>query len=391
MKIAQITTFFHPVTGGVEAHVLNLSRELVNQGHEVVVLCSDSNKLSARIRERRTTFLGLEVRRFRTFFSLSFYHKFYPGLLIYLLRNKFDIIHVHGFRKFESYFALFAGWIRHTPVVLTTHNPFPTKTRSTRLSLLIRFHDMILGRFFTRRFTKIIILVPSEEGILTRRFKVKPGKIAIVPNGIPDEFLVKGDAGKFLDEWKINKKDWSAIITSVGRINFAKGFQNLELAVAQNPDALFFIAGGDDGYLKKLKYLYAKSPNIKFSEHFLPPDKVRDLLAASDLFVFPSFHEAFGVVALEAMAQGLPVVSTNVGGPREFLGTDYAILLNPRDKQSWADSVKQLLANRERLQEMGSKAKSAAESYRWSVLVEKVLMIYNEIYVKTKPPKTQRA
>src|SRR3990172_5046923 len=225
MKVAQVTTFFHPVTGGVETHVLNLSRELKELGHDVTVLCSDSNKHFPRIKEKKTGFLGVDVIRFRTIFSISFYHKFFPGIFFYLLRHKFDIIHVHGFRKSESYFALIAGWLKRTPVILTTHNPFPTRTRSKKLNMFIKLHDLTIGKILSGKFTKIISLVPSEVDLLKKKFRVDPKKIKVIPNGIPEEFFKEGDGEKFLREWDIDKSKWKAILIGVGRINYAKGFQ----------------------------------------------------------------------------------------------------------------------------------------------------------------------
>lgn len=134
MKIAQVSTFFHPVTGGVETHALELSRELSEQGHDVTVLTSDSAKQAPRISEKRSRYLGVEVRRFRALVRLSPYHVFYPGLFFHLLRSDYDIVHVHGFRKLEVYVALLAKLLKRKKykLVVTGHNPFPTTSRRAR-------------------------------------------------------------------------------------------------------------------------------------------------------------------------------------------------------------------------------------------------------------------
>ena len=81
MKIFQISTFYHPITGGVESHVATLSKFLVEYGHEVTVLASDSSKVGPRIAQKQGMFEGIPIVRFLTWFSISQYHKFYPGLL----------------------------------------------------------------------------------------------------------------------------------------------------------------------------------------------------------------------------------------------------------------------------------------------------------------------
>lgn len=380
MKIAQVTTFFHPVTGGVETHVLNLSRELVKAGHNVEVLCSDSNKIGPRIRERSSSFLGCKVKRFRTLLNLSYYHKFYPGLFFYLLTHRFDIIHVHGFRKIETYYALLAASIRGSKVVLTTHNPFPTNSRPRRLNLLIKIHDWTFGRIFTRRINMVIALVKSEARILQARFSVPAKKIKVIPNGISEEFYSKGEGKNFLKDLLIQKDKWRAIAVSVGRINYAKGLQNLELAVRGNQDVLFIFIGGDDGYLKKLKFIYAKDKNVIFTERFLPVAKIRDALAAADIFLFPSLHEAFGIAMIEAMAQGLPVISTNVGGPGEILNENLAILGEPTDQVFWRDSINKLLQDKKLYQKLTRKSILFARSFRW----ERIAADINKLYFKLK-------
>ncbi|MFQ5493158.1 MAG: glycosyltransferase family 4 protein [Candidatus Dojkabacteria bacterium] len=379
MKIALVSTFFHPVTGGVETHVLSLARELTAKGHEVVVLTSDSNKSGPRIKEKETDYLGVKVKRFRSLFSFSYYHKFYPGLFLYLLRSDLDIVHVHGFRKVETYIAQLASLFKRFKVVLTTHNPFPTSTRRVRFNLLINLHDRTIGRLFTGRLSKIITLVQSEKTIFRDRFKVKSDKLTTIPNAITDTFFEEGDANAFFKDWDINPEKWDAIAVSVGRVNFAKGFQNLELAVKKHPKVLFFIAGGDDGYMDKLKFLYAKSKNVFFTDRFISQEKLNDMYAAADLFVFPSFHEAFGIVILEAMSAGVPVIATNVGGPAELFDEKTAILLDPEDQEAWSREIGMLLEDEKRMGKMRKAEKQLAQNYKWDKIAVRISNVYKKL------------
>ena len=224
MKIIQITTFFHPVTGGVESHVLNLSRELEKNGHEVIVLTSNSTKKGKKVSQRDTDYFGVEIHRFRSWFSLSYYHKFFPGILIYLMREQYDLIHVHGLRKNESYIALFVGWLRKKPVVLTTHNPFPTWSRSNMSDLLIKLHDMTAGKILVKKFSKIITLVPSEKQKLTNDFRVSSKKIQEIPNAVEELFFTTGKDTAFYKDWGINPERWEGIVVWVGRAFINSGF-----------------------------------------------------------------------------------------------------------------------------------------------------------------------
>lgn len=376
MKILQVTTFFHPVTGGVESHVLNLSRELEKNGHEVEVLCSDSTKLGKRVTKTDTDYFGIKIHRFRSSLSLSYYHKFFPGVLKFLLREEYDLIHVHGLRKTESYFALIAGKIRKKPVILTTHNPFPTTTRSAITQKLLNIHDFTVGKLFIKRFNKIITIVPSEKEKLQNLFKVPAEKIVEIPNGVEDVFFTKGDENAFYKEWEINPDKWEGIAVAVGRVSYAKGIQNLKQAIKKLKNVLFFIAGGDDGYLATLKTMFQESDNVIFSERFISPEKQVDMYAAADVMLLPSLHEAFGIVILEALAQGVPVIATNKGGPAEIFKTEAVKLVDPSDQEQWKLSVEALITNKARRDELAQLGHKLAINYTWEKITKRVLKVY---------------
>jgi glycosyltransferase involved in cell wall biosynthesis len=377
MKIFQITTFFLPVTGGVETHVYNLGKELISQGHEVTVLASDSAKFGPRLSRNETVLNGIKIKRFFTLISLSQFHKFYPGLFFYLCKNDFDVVHVHGFRKFETYVALFVAHIKKKKVILTTHNPFSTPRKSRSLSsFLLKFHDITFGKWFSKKIDKIITVVKSETEILTNEFKVPKENIVTIPNGVEEAYFTKGDSQQFLKEFNIKKEDWQAIVIGCGRLNIMKGFQNLKQAVTDFPKVLFFIAGGDDGYQKKLKKIFFGFQNVKFSGYFLPTTNVINALAASDIFVLPSIHEPFGIILLEAMASGLPVIATTVGGPKEFIPAGTALFADPAIPEQWSQMISKLLDSATLRKDLSEKGNKLAQRYRWNKIAEKIFQLY---------------
>lgn len=385
MKIIQISTFFHPITGGVESHVLNLSRQLEKDGHEVIVLTSNSSKKKNKVSRKETDYLGIEVRRFRSWFSLSYYHKFFPGILRYLLSEDYDLIHVHGLRKNESYLALLVAKIRRKPIVLTTHNPFPTVSRSTIAELFIKLHDYTFGKMFLRSFSSIITLVPSEKEKLIRMFGVAAKRIVEVPNAVEDLFFSKGNEANFYKEWGISADKWDGIVVWVGRASYAKGLQNLKMAVRKLKNVLFFFAGGDDGYLPYLRQLYQDSPNVVFSERFITPDKQLDMYAAADVSVLPSLHEAFGIVILESLAQGISVLSTNRGGPAEiFAQTDAVKLIDPENQADWKMSIEAIVKNKVRQETLSKNGKEFAEKYTWDKVTKRIIEVYEKVVTKNK-------
>lgn len=379
MKIIELTTFFHPVIGGVETHVENLAQQLDAMGHEVEILTSDSNKSGPRIEERNGKLGNVKVKRFRSWFSMTYFHKFFPGVFWYLLTHDFDVVHVHSFRKVESYIALLVAKLKKKPVVLTTHNPFPTSTRPDNVETLIKWHDKTFGKWFTKYFDAIIILVESERKIFEEEYQVEQERLHKVPNGLDEKFFEQVNPEGFLKYWEIDANKWRAIVVAGGRMNKTKGFQNLKQAADELKDVLFFFGGGDDGYLPKLQRIFEENDNVIFSEHFLSQEKIREMFAAGDLFVMPSLHEPFGIMLLEAMAQGLPVLATNKGGPVEFVKESFGKTLEPRDEQAWSTAIKQLLDDPQTMKSMSEAAVMEAKKYTWPKITKKILKIFNEV------------
>lgn len=376
MKIFLVTTFFHPVTGGVESHVESLALELTKLGHAVTVLTSDSTKNGPRASRQEKQYRGFKIRRFLTWFSLSYFHKFYPGLIWYLLRHDFDVVHVHGFRKFESYVALLIAKLRKRKVIVTTHNPFTANTRSRFNKFLVSLQDKTIGVWFARYFDKVIAIVKSEKKILTTNFKIPAERIVIIPNGLDESFFTPGSPAQFFEEERIDPKAWKGIVAGIGRLNYVKGFQNLKTAVKELPETLFYIAGGDDGYFETLKTESAGFPNVIMPGVFIASDKVKNILAAADILVMPSLHEPFGIVLLEALAQGCPVIVTERGGAKEFLPERVGFILDPEDQPAWKDKIQYLLEHPVIRKKMAKEGKIFVEDFKWDKLVLKVLQAY---------------
>lgn len=379
MKIFQVTTFYHPVTGGVESHVAILNRYLTKLGHEVTVLTSDASKLGPRITPRKNVIDGIKVRRFFTWFSLSQYHKFYPGLFFYLMSHDFDVVHVHGFRKLETYAAWLAAKLKRKKVVLTTHNPFPTTTRTKLQDFFIKIHDFTIGKMLVKRLDKIITILASENAIFEKDFKVAKEKLVTVYNGINPELLEVGDSKKFAESQNIDLSKWKAIVVGCGRLNYAKGFQFLEKAVKGLPDVLFYIAGGDDGYYTELQKIYRDSENIIFNGVYIPQEKLRDIYAAADVFVLPSIHEATGTVMLEALAQDCAIVASNQGGTVEYLSEKHGIFIKPEDQDAWLREISALVNSPEKREQLTKGGANFLKKYRWDALADKLNQIYQEI------------
>jgi glycosyltransferase involved in cell wall biosynthesis len=108
-KIMEVTTFYAPVVGGVETQVEDLSKRLVENGYDVEVLTTTATRDENQQLNETGSYQGIPVTRTKVLFSLSQFHKFAPGFFKLFKEKDFDVIHIHGIRKFEGYLALY--WV----------------------------------------------------------------------------------------------------------------------------------------------------------------------------------------------------------------------------------------------------------------------------------------
>jgi glycosyltransferase involved in cell wall biosynthesis len=201
---------------------------------------------------------------------------------------------------------------------------------------------------------------------------VEPNKIAVVYNGVETRrpTLTKSEAKE-----KIGIK--GNIILSIGRVVAGKGFRMLikilpRLVEEVNPHIVLVILG--DGYdLENLRKM-AENLRVKNRVHFVGkkrPEEVWDYFFAADSFVLNSYSEGFPHVVLEAMAAGLPVVTTAVGGTPELIknGRD-GILLKYNDETGLIETIKIIYQNEELRQQLIENAQLTAGNFSVDKMIE---------------------
>lgn len=152
------------------------------------------------------------------------------------------------------------------------------------------------------------------------------------------------------------------ILVSVGRLEFQKGhrflLEAMERVVASRPSAVLLLAGRDGEESSTLRAM-AERRTLAGAVRFLGHrDDLPDVLAASDLFVFPSLWEGLGGAVIEAMALGLPIVASDLEPVREVVeGGRAALLVPPRTPEAMASGISSLLADRDRAESLGATAR----------------------------------
>ena len=214
---------------------------------------------------------------------------------------------------------------------------------------------------------------------LIRKAWFPPGRIHVLYTGIDIDAFAKVKRGDFRKE--INVTSDAILIGAVGRLSEEKGMDILVDAMprilSEFPSLTLLIAGV--GPLKNLLERRARDQGVGAHIHFLGyRNDIERLLRDIDLLVMPSKTEGFPLVLLEAMASGVPVVASNVGGIPEIVSDrNEGILVPPGDSMLLVDPVIEILKNSALREDMGIKAMKKVSQH---FPLEKMLLELNDIY-----------
>ena len=364
MKIMIGTEWFPPRTGGVASHVDGLARELDRRGHDITIV---TRKGSVEPRKTEGAHNGLEVVGMNPNPS---------ALRRFVKENRFDVIHAHhGFTALPLLSLAVARSLR-LPCVLTTHSAAPICS-SRFLWLPTGFAAFPLRGCLMCTDRIIAVSEPAADFL---RYFSNGKRIDVIPNGVDHQRFTRA-MGQNLSFGT------DRVILFVGRLVYRKGLHVLIRAAARVhdvfPDALFLIAG--EGYTRPWAALLARRlgihDNVRFLGH-VPPSLLPSLYASSTVFALPSlFGESFGIVLLEAMSAGCPVVASRVGGVGEVVKDRVTgLLVEPGSAQDLAKGLVHILSDSDRARSMGKAGRSRVRSrFAWSVVAEKVERVYGEL------------
>ena len=309
MKILYIVPYFYPVKGGAENHVYYLAKELVKKDHNIIVLTSDLDR-NTKISKKYEVIDGIKVKRLKTYFKIGHFASFFPSVFTEFKKIDFDVLHIHGYRHPHNFIV----FLTKKPKVITTHWPeYPREVRGNILRIASYLFDIFIGKLVLNRFNIICAVNKLEINWYRKKFKINKEKIALIPNGIPKEYLKLRDSKVFRK--RLGIKNDVIIVSAISRLHKSKGLDLLIRVAEYFPKVKFIIAGAKAGYEETLKNLIKKMNlmNVTLIENLDEKDKLY-LLSSSDIFVHPSYYDAFGISILEAFSQNNAVIASNSGG-----------------------------------------------------------------------------
>lgn len=380
-RICLVTHFFPPHIGGIEKVSFEQSKGLTKSGYQIDVLTS---KIKGR---NECPAKGIRIFHFSAVNIAERIGVPYPIPSIQAYRTfakvikKCDLVHAHGHVYMSSYLAGKVAKKFKKPFILTQHNTF-IDYRSG-LNILEHLNDLTIGKAVLKDADRIVVVSNKTREYVHNLVEDK-SKISVIYNGVDTNYFHptnKVESRKKLDLPK-NRK----IILSVRRLVYKNGLDTLIESVRyiakEHPDVLFVVAG--KGPSKKLIEDRIKESRIE--ENINLTGFVRDELLpiyynAADYFVLPSASgEGLPLVLLEAMACGLPVISTMVGGTPEIIEhMKNGVLVPPRSPEAMAVIISELLSNEGLGLTIGEKArKIVVNKFTWEKNLRQLQTIYSE-------------
>ena len=369
IRILQTPVRFYPYTGGVEKYVFNLSQELINRDHFVKVVCADEPKSDL------TEIDGINVQRLNYIGKIS-NTNITLGLFFALLKENFDIIHTHFPTPWSADISMIISFLKKKPLILTYHNDV---VKTGKLGFLTEVYNLVFLKLLLKRSAKILVTQPEYINRSKYLYKYK-NKIEVIPNGIDTKIYFQKNINKIPNQ--------IFFLSILDKYHTYKGLDCLIKAIKivkiKIPN-IRLIVGGSGDMVKNYKFLVKKlelEKNIEF-RGFIESNKLVDLYNQSELFVLPStgIQEGFGIVLLEALACGTPVIATNIVGiAKEIKDNKCGIIIPRNDAKKLAQAIIRIIKNINLQKKMGEKGRMLVEEkYGWEKIAKKVEKIYEEI------------
>jgi len=367
MKIIQASCYYPPHIGGVENHVMELTKALMRKDNDLQVLTSDIPKNEYN-----------ECIKFKAKEIFPHYVPFIFGLSKIKYMDA-DIFHSHCPPPFFSKAICKAN---KKPHVITYHFDvkIPKSAGNIRIPSLLGEY---VEKFYAQHYA-LKVLECCDAIIVTGKSYAETSPILhellfkchVIPNGI--------DISKFDAAIRALNVRRAKIVLFVGRLVLPKGIDDLIRAMPavlnEVPEAKLVIVGEGEEQ-KKLVELVRKlalEDKVEFRGYMNLKELAKSYLEAS-VFVLPSFTrlENFGIVLLEAMACRTPVIASDIPGVRENITKDNGLLFPPRDVDRLADSIITIISDDEKVKRMGEAGrKLVEEKYDWDVIAEQVSTLY---------------
>ncbi|MCL5970044.1 MAG: glycosyltransferase [Patescibacteria group bacterium] len=396
-----LASFEGKETGGMNVYVLELSKHLVKKGFIVDVFTRSQDKKQIKVVEVLPNLRVIHLtdgseRPIHKKKLINYVPEFVHQLKLFINseRMSYDVIHSHYYLS-----GLIGLDIKNSL--------FPTS------ALIINFHTLALMKnlvarneyekenpkrikaelMLVQKADKIISTSESDRQYLIYLYNSKPDKITVIPPGINIDFFKPIDKNKAKVFIKANPNH--KILLFAGRIEPLKGIDTIlyamKILLERNPKlkVCFWIVGGDTRQprkswskelqkLEELRKLLNISTIVKFVGQ-RPQNELPFYYSASEILVMPSHYESFGMVALEAMSCGTPVITTNVTGISSLFDKKHSTLITTANNPLLlAQQIENLLTNEKIYKQLSMDIYKKVQDLTWENIAQEMINTYNQ-------------
>lgn len=336
--------------GGAEQHILQLAKQLDKERFIATLACSNDQRLDRWCKSIGEQ--GIDIIRINALHKHDPRHYFALKQIIY--KEEVDLIHIHVTNPASNRWGLLAALRGHTPYVITEHDPF-------RLSMM---KEWIKRKLITEA-ARIIAVSEQNKKLLTELYPFLANRITTIHNGIDTTWFEsqllsfsKSDRDRYRTS-VFDNTDNAPILVAVAELHPRKGLIHLLKSAAQLQEkriAFKLVIAGEGRQRNELETFIAEHRLTQEVTLLGQRKDIPQILAASDIFILPSLHEAFGLVLLEAMIARLPIIASRSGGVPEIVTEgENGILVPPEDSAALTEAIISLINNPARAQEMSEK------------------------------------
>ena len=368
MKIALVSPYDYAFPGGVNSHISSLERYLTRMGNEVKVIAPSSREITILgerfipIGKPRPIPSSDSVIRIPISLHLA------PEIKKVLEREKFDIIHLH-----EPFMPMLCSAVLRFSDAMNigTFHAWDGKPGYS-------WGKPISTWMIKRRLHKLAGRIAVSNMAMSYAQKNIPGDYVIIPNGIDTEFF--SPDVKPLEEYSDGKKNilfQGRLERRKGAIYLIKAFYDVKREI---PDSRLII-GGPGTRLRKPYEKWVKNHGLEKDVIFLgyvAEEDLPRLFKTADIYCSPATsRESFGIVLLEGMAVGTPVVASNIDGYNSVITHNLdGMLVPPRDTESLTRTLISVLKDESLRQRISAGAIKTAQKYSWEKVGERVYDFY---------------
>ncbi|MGA2386496.1 MAG: glycosyltransferase family 4 protein [Candidatus Bathyarchaeia archaeon] len=392
-KVCFISPEYWPLTGGTGSYVYYLSNELLKNGYKIYVVTGGNQAQDIQVNPQLgVSFLKIPKTPIVKSFMLAgaSYRK------LQSVRQTAGVDVTHPQLPLTPNFAVPPNFGK--TLVCTVHSTWKGEAEAIRgepysrlnanEKFLVSFNWFL--RFFEEgmlhRARRIIAVSHFTKRELTSYYNIPAGKIKVIHNGVDTrKFQPAQDKRKVKRELGFDP-DGIAIV-SVGRLYARKGLftliDSMPAVVKRFPKAKFIVSG--KGQSDEMRKLIAHAERVGVKDRivftgYTPDKELPKLYQAADVFAFSTFYEHHPFAVLEALATGLPVVTTWVGGiPETIENGKNGFLVEPFNAKQFSDKILYLVEHPAEAVEMGRLArKTIVEQYDWRIVVKDAMKVYDQ-------------